>query len=178
LIKRFLEAGQIVGTHGVRGELRVNPWCDSPAFLTQFATLYFDADGQRPVRVLSCRPHGNVALLTLEGVDSLNAAAAMRGRTLYMRRSDAALEEGAYFVAELIGCEVRDDDDESKRYGTLADVSRTGANDVWHIRGADGREHLIPAVPSVVISADVEQGVVTIRPIPGMIEEIDEKEEN
>ncbi|MCL2508926.1 MAG: ribosome maturation factor RimM [Oscillospiraceae bacterium] len=174
MIKAFLEIGQIVGTHGVRGELRVNPWCDSPAFVTQFDTLYFDAEGQRSVRVLSCRPHGNVALLTLEGVDDISSAAALRGRKLFMRRSDAKIGEGSYFVAELIGCEAVDADDEHRVYGTLADVSRTGANDVWHIKDSSGREHLIPAVPAIVAQVDVERGTVKIRPITGMFDDMED----
>ena len=173
MIKEFLEAGQIVGTHGVRGELRVNPWCDSPEFLKSFKTLYFDADGKRGVKVRACRPHGNVALLLLDGVDTVEMAAALRGKMLYMRRSDARLPEGSYFIAELLGCVVTDADDINKVYGTLADVSRTGANDVWHIMSPDGREYLIPAVPSVVAETDIKAGVVRIRPIKGIFDDAD-----
>jgi len=173
LIKEFLEAGQIVGTHGIRGELRVNPWCDSPEFLKGFSELYFDCDGKVKVKVRSCRPHGNIALLMLDGVDNVESASALRGKMLYMRRSDTKLPAGSYFIAELIGCTVTDADDTHKIYGTLADVSRTGANDVWHILSPDGKEYLIPAIPPVVIETDVRSGIIRIRPIKGIFDDAD-----
>ncbi len=168
--KEYLEVGQIVGTHGVRGELRVNPWCDAPAFLKQFHTLYFSPNGTGAVKVTACRPHGNVALLKLEGVDTVEAASALRNKVLYMKRSDAHIAEGSYFIAELIDCTVVDADDESIVYGVLSDVSETGANDVWHIR-RDGREYLIPSIPDVVIGVDVAAGVIRIRPLKGIFDD-------
>jgi 16S rRNA processing protein RimM len=167
MVKEFLEAGELVGTHGVSGELRLNPWCDTPGFLAGFSTLFWDAKGQKPVRVLVCRPHGNIALLRLEGVDSVEAAAALRGRLLYLRRADAALRDDQYFVAELLGCRVLDADS-GRCYGLLSDVSRTGANDVWHVTDEAGAERLLPAVPSMVVHTDVAAGVVKIRPVEGI----------
>lgn len=173
MIKAYLEIGEIVGTHGVRGEMRVNPYCDSPDFFREFKTLYYDEDASCAVRVLSARPHGNVVLLTLEGVDSIERAQAMRGRMLYIKREDAHLPEGRYFIAELIGCEVLDADNPAKVYGTLSDVSETGANDVWHITAQSGREYLIPAIPDVVVDTDVEQNRITIRPLRGIFDDED-----
>lgn len=173
MIKEYLEIGQIVGTHGVRGELRVQPWCDSPDFFKKFKTLYFDAHGERPVGVVSARAHGNIVLLCLQDCGSVESAAALRGRVLFMRRSDAKLKEGAYFIAELIGCRVIDADNDDICYGTLNDVSQTGANDVWHITDGNGREHLIPAIPDVVKTVDVETGVVTISPLKGLFDDED-----
>ena len=170
MIKDFLEIGKIVGTHGVRGEVRVDPWCDAPEFIKRFKTLYFDSKGEKPIKVLSCRPHGNVALLSLEGVDDVTAAAALRGRVIFMRRSDARLDKGKYFIAELFDCTVVDADDENKCYGTLVDVSQTGANDVWHI-SSGGREYLIPAIPQVVVETDVEKGVIRISPLKGIFDD-------
>lgn len=170
MIKNFLELGEICGTHGVRGELRVNPWCDSPEFMTKFKTLYYDDSGSCAVRVVSARPHGNIVLMKLEGIDSVEKAQAMRGKMLYIRRSDAHLPEGSWFIAELIGCEVFDADDESKCLGTLTDVSQTGANDVWHITNKKG-EYLIPAIPDVIVSTQVEENRVVIRPLKGIFDD-------
>lgn len=172
MIKEYLEVGQIVGTHGVRGEVRVNPWCDSPEFIKQFKTLYYDKNGQSSVKVTACRPHGNVALLKLDGIETVEAAAAMRNKVLFMKRSDAKIAEGSYFIAELCDCTVIDADNESKTYGILTDVSETGANDVWHIT-KDGKEYLIPAIPDVVDSVDVKQGIIKIRPLKGIFEDED-----
>lgn len=172
MIKEYLEVGQIVGTHGVRGEIRLNPWCDSPEFVKQFKTLYFGSNGQNSVKVLACRPHGNVALIKLDGVDTVEAASALRNKILYMKRSDAKISEGSYFIAELCDCTVVDADDENKVYGILTDVSETGANDVWHIK-KDGTEYLIPAIPQVVDSVDVKTGIIKIRPLKGIFEDED-----
>lgn len=170
MIKEFLAVGQIVGTHGVRGELRVNPWADSPDFLKQFKTLYFDVEGKQMIKVISARPHGNIVLMKLEGIESVEAASALRNKRLYMRRTDAKLADGAYFIEELIGCDVLDVDDEGICYGKVSDVSETGANDVWHIK-KDDKEYLIPAIPSVVINVDVEKNTVLIRPMKGIFDD-------
>ncbi|MBR1811574.1 MAG: 16S rRNA processing protein RimM [Clostridia bacterium] len=169
MIKDFLETGQVVGTHGVRGELRVQPWCDSPDFLKKFKTLYFDDKGENAVKVLSARPHGNVVLMVLEGCDTMEKAQAMRGKVLYLRRADAHLPAGEYFIDELCGCAVFDADT-GARYGTISEVSATGANDVWHIV-KDGQEYLMPAVKSMIVSVDVAQDKVTVRPIRGIFDE-------
>lgn len=171
MIKDFLAVGQIVGTHGVRGEMRINPWADSPDFLKQFKTLYYDSEGKSGVKVISARPHGNIVLMKLDGIDTVEAASAMRNKKLYMRRSDARLADGVYFIEELIGCDVFDADDGEKRYGAISDVSETGANDVWHIKADDDREYLIPAIPSVVIDTDVRENRVLIRPMKGIFDD-------
>lgn len=172
MIKDFLELGEICGTHGVRGELRVNPWCDSPEFMTKFKTLYYDGNGSCAVRVLSARPHGNIVLMKLEGINSVEKAQSLRGRMLYICRRDAHLPEGSWFIAELIGCEVYDADDPSKKWGTLTDVSVTGANDVWHITNDSG-EYLIPAIPDVVVETDVGANRIVIRPLKGIFDDED-----
>lgn len=173
LIKEFLELGEIVGTHGVRGELRVNPWCDSPSFAAGFKTLYFDSKGSCAVQVQSARPHGNLVLIKLAGVDTVEQAQRLRGRVLWLRRSDAKLPAGRYFVAELLDCAVVDAEDPAVRYGTLTDVSRTGANDVWHITAENGREYLMPAIPDIVIETDVAAGIIRIRPMKGLFDDAD-----
>ena len=173
MIKEFLEIGQINGTHGVRGEFRLTPWCDSPEFLKGFKYLYFDKNGGGKTKVVSCRPHGNVVLLCLEGVSSVEAASALRGKVLFIRRSDAKLKKGSYFIAELIGCEVLDAEDESICYGTLTDVSQTGANDVWHVTDKNGKEYLLPAIPDVVVETRVEDNIVRISPLKGIFDDAD-----
>ena len=109
--------------------------------------------------------------MKLDGVDSIEDAQKLRGKILYMKRSDAALPEGRYFIAELIGCKVCDFRDENRVYGTLTDVSPTGANDVWHIPSESGREYLIPAIPDVVIKTDVENNIILIKPLKGIFDD-------
>ena len=172
MIKPFLEIGQIVSTHGVKGEVRVSPWCDEPSFMKKFKKLYFDKKGEKQVKILACRPHGNVVIMKIDGVDTVEAAAALRNKILFMDRSDAKLPDGHYFIQDLIDCTVVDADEE-KKYGVISDVSETGANDVWHITDDAGKEYLIPAIPSVVIDTDVVNGIIKIRPLRGIFDDED-----
>ena len=169
--REYLEAGKIVGTHGVRGELRLEPWCDSAAFLLDFSTLY-NKDGSLSYRVLSSRVHKSLLLLTLEGVTSIEQGDALRGRVLYFRRSDATLPEGRYFITDLIGLAAFDADT-GARYGTLTEVYHTGANDVYQITDERGRDFLIPVIDEVVLDTDIAGGRLTIRPIKGIFDDAD-----
>ena len=170
MLKQYLEIGQIVSTHGVKGELRVNPWCDSPEFMKKFKTLYFDNNGEKAVKVLSCRPHGNVVILQIEGINSVEEAQKLRNKILFMSRKDAKLGKGDWFIQDLIGCTVYDADDNAKIYGTLTDVAQTGANDIWYIEN-NNKEYIIPAIKDVVINVDVENESVYIRPLRGIFDE-------
>ena len=167
--KPFLEAGQIVGTHGVRGEMRVQPWCDSAAQFSGFRTLYWDKDGTRPVKCKS-RPHKEMALVTLEGVSTVEEAAALRGKMLYVSRKDIRLPKGRHFIQDLIGLTVRDADTGAE-YGKLTDVSQTGSNAVYHMQTPEGKEILIPAIPAIICDIDTVGDVMTIRPMEGLFED-------
>jgi len=169
--KKYLEAGKIVGTHGIKGELRVQPWCDSADFLMRFSTLYLDG-GKTPVRVISSRVNKTLLLMTLEGVDSVDKADLFRNKTLYLDRSDVTLPNGRYFMQDLIGLDVYDADT-FLYYGELTQVMRTGANDVYQITAQDHKNYLIPAVPEFIRDIDLEKGKMLIRPIKGIFDDED-----
>lgn len=169
MFKQYLEVGQIVGTHGVRGEVRVNPWCDSPDFLKKFKILYYDSNGEKSVKIKSSRVHGNVVLMQLEDISTVEQASALKNKILFMNRKDAKIPDNTYFIQDLMDCKVIDADS-GVDYGILTDVSETGANDVWHIT-KDNKEYLIPAIPSVVIDTDVMTGIIKIRPLRGIFDD-------
>ena len=164
----YLEAGQIVGTHGVRGEVRVQPWCDSPQQFATFKKLYWDKEGKQPVKV-KARPHKNIALALLEGVDTVEAAQVLRGKMLYVDRKDIKLPKGHYLVQDLIGITIVDADT-GVTYGTLTDVSQTGANAVYHMQTEKGVV-LIPAIPDVVIDIDLKKDILRLRPMKGLLDD-------
>ena len=166
--KRYLEAGEIVGTHGVRGEVRVYPECDSPAVLEKLKKLYFD-NGARAVKI-KARAHKNIALIKLEGVDTVEEAAALRGQMLYLDRNDIKLPKGRYFICDLIGLSVVNDDT-GEVYGECTDVSQTGSNDVYHLRTQEGREILMPAIPDVIRRVDIDGGEIRIFPMLGLFDD-------
>lgn len=170
-MKQYLEIGKIVGTHGINGEVRVQPWCDNGKFLLKFKTLYYDSEGKRSIKVLGGRVHGNVVLLRIDGVESINTASLLRERVLYMNRDDVKLKKGSYFIEDLMGCKVFDSENPEKLYGTVTFVTKTGANDVWHITDENGRETLIPVIPDVVKSVDVENEKIIIKPLGGLFDE-------
>lgn len=167
--KEFLECGKIVTTHGIRGEVRVQPWCDSPEFLLDFPTLYLDG-GKVPVEVERARLHKNVVIFKLKGVDTPEAGAALRNKLLYIKRSDASLEEGECFVQDLIGCRVVDVDTGAD-YGKIYDVRPTGANDVYYLRDEAGVERLVPVIPQVVLEKDLDGELIKIRPLEGLFDD-------
>jgi 16S rRNA processing protein RimM len=160
-VTQFLEIGRIVSTHGVRGEVRVEPWCDNPAFLAGFTTVYLR---NAPVAVESARAHKNLVLMKLEGVDTVEAAQALREAVLWIDRSDIELPEGRFFVQDLIGLAVYDGEE---YIGSLTDVLTMPAHDVYHVRGGDG-EHMIPAVPEFVREIDLPGGIMRVKLIEGM----------
>ncbi len=159
--KEFLEIGRIVNTHGVRGEIKVQPWADSPEFLLGFKTLYLDG---QPLRVRGGRVHKGMVILAVEGVEDVNAAMALKNRVLYIRRSDARLPEGSFFLQDILGAKVVTE--QGEELGELADVLDLPGNAVYVVRGE--REILIPAVPEFILRTDAENGVVTVRLIEGL----------
>lgn len=159
--EKYIEAGEIVNTHGVRGEVKILPWTDSAEFLARFRTLYIDGAA---VRVRSSRVHKGAVLASLEGVEDVNAAMRLKGRRVYIDREDAKLPLGGYFIQDIIGAEVVTEDGES--IGRLAEVIDAPASMVYVVRGE--RERLIPAVPEFILRTDADAGVITVRLIEGM----------
>ena len=169
--KKYLEIGVISGTHGIKGELRVQPWCDSAEILSEFKNLYFD-NGNTLVNILSARVHKSLVLMQIEGIETVEQAANLRNKVLYVDRKDMSLPKGSYFIQDLIGLEVIDFDN-GKKYGLLSDVSRTGANDVYHVKMENNKEQLIPAIPDVIKKIDLEDGKVLISPLKGLFDDED-----
>lgn len=157
----FLEIGKIVSTHGIRGEVRVEPWCDSPAFLAGFTVVYLRGAA---VKVESARVHKSLVLMKLAGIDTVEAAQALRETVLSINREGVTLPEGRYFIQDLIGLAVYDGDE---HVGSLIDVLTMPAHDVYLVRGADG-ERMIPAVPEFVQSIELERGIMRVKLIEGM----------
>ena len=165
--KQFLESGKIVGTHGIKGEVRIDPWCDSPEFLCAFKKLYLDDKGETFIEVKS-RPHKHITLSKIKGVDTIEQAERLRGKIVYIDRSDINLGEGVNFVQDLIGLDVIDADSD-ECYGKITDVLRTGANDVYAVRlEKTHKELLIPAIPQCILNVDLEQGRMTVYLLPGL----------
>ena len=158
-----IKIGRIVNAHGIRGEVRVQPVGQDPAFLTQFKTFYLDG---APVTPTANHVHKSLVLMKFPGVDDMNAALALRDKELYIRRADARLPEGAFFDAELLGMAVYDAAT-GEALGKIVQVDPYPAHKVYTVRGA--REYLIPAVPEVFIqSVDLDADRMEVHVWEGM----------
>lgn len=167
-MQKYLEIGKIVSVHGLKGEVKVQPWCDGPDYFCRFKRLY-SKDGSQQYVIERSREQGNMVLVKIKGVDTVEAAQSMRGKILFMDRKDAKLPKGSYFIADLIGLNI--EDESGKSYGVLNDVLKTGANDVYEIKSENGKMYYIPAIPSVILSTDIEGGKMIIYPMEGLFDE-------
>ena len=160
---QFLETGQIVNTHGVKGEVKVVPWADSPDYLIQFHTCYW---GDRPLNTLSGGVERANVLIRFEGVDTVEQAMKLKGKTLCVHRSDAKLPAGRHFLADLMGLEVLDAATGDK-LGTVENILTPPAHNVYVI-GGGAKRYMIPAVPAFVAETNVEGGYIKVNLIEGL----------
>ena len=156
--RQYLEAGKIVGPQGLKGEVKIDPWCDGPNFLVGLKRLFLD--GKVEMKVKTARVHKNIAVVLFEGINSIEQAEKLRGNIVYLNRDDVHLPKGVNFVRDIIGLEAIDETSGVK-YGKVTDVLRTGANDVYQITNR-GKNYLIPKIPEVVSEIDVDGGTVKI----------------
>ncbi len=161
--KQFLEAGEVVNTHGVLGEVKIHAWCDTPDFLCQFDVFYIDG---KPVKVLSARPHKTCVLAVLEGVDDVNAAMRLKGKKVEIDRSGIILPEGRHFIADLVGLEVRDAES-GEVLGKVTEVLTPPAHEVYVVKGGK-HNYMIPAVDAFLRETNVEEGYIRVSLIEGM----------
>ena len=168
-MERYLEAGKIVATHGLRGELKVYPYCDSAKVFLSFPRLYFDNRGAREVAVEGKRLSGKLALLKIREVDAVEDARRYIDRLIFFDRTDVKFTEEVHYIVDLLGSAVVDAHSE-KEYGRLVDVTSNGAHDVYHVQTAEGLR-FVPAVGEFVAAVDPGAKVIRIKPIPGMLED-------
>jgi len=155
---QYLEAGEIVTTHGVRGEVKILPWVDTPDFLLDFKRVCID---QVAYNVESCRIQKNCNLLKLKGVDTMEAAQALHGKTIMIYRAD--VPDDVIFAAELIGVSVYEDGNE---LGKITDVLDYPGNKVYVVQGE--HQYMIPAVKQFVLLTDIDNNIMQVKTIEGM----------
>ena len=162
-MKRYLEAGRIVNTHGVRGEVRIQPWTNRAEDLCRYKRLRI---GDRMVSLRSARVHKGCVIVSLEGVEDMDAAQALRGLVVCIDREDASLGEDEVFLQDIVGLRAVAADT-GETLGTVADILELPAQNVYVIRG--DREILVPAVPEFIRGIDLAAGTVIVSLIEGML---------
>ena len=154
----FIEAGEIVSTHGVRGEMKVLPWMDGPEILCEFDRCRI---GGVEYTIESCRIQKTCNLVKLSGIDTMEAAQAMRGKTVELYRED--IDDGVIFAAELLGVEVFC---EGEKIGKIVDVLDYPGNKVYVVKGQ--HEYMIPAVKAFILDTDMAENTMQVKLIEGM----------
>lgn len=171
-MKQFIEIGKIINTHGVKGAIKVEPWCDSPSVLSKMKRVYFapknSGDGFKETAVLSGSVHKDKVLLTLDGIDTVDAAIALKNTVIYANREDIPIKEGSFLIADLIGLDVIDANS-GRVYGKLTDVIQGGSGDIYDIKTENGSA-LMPAVKEFVKEIKLDSGIY-ITPIKGIFDE-------
>ena len=154
----FIEAGEIVNTHGVRGEIKMLPWLDSPEDMCGFTRCRI---GGKDYAITACRVQNTCNLLKLEGVDTMEAAQALRGKTVTLYRED--MDEDVIFAGDLIGMEVFS---RAERIGELTQVLDYPGNQVYVVKGE--REYMLPAVKEFILSTDLDGNRMEVKLLEGM----------
>ena len=166
--KEYLEAGKIVNTHGVRGEVRIEPWTDSPAFLASVNTLYID---DKPIKIISSRTHKKFLLASLDGIIHFDDAIKLKNKIIYIKRDDVKLEDGRFFLVDLIGLNAIDSET-NEDIGIVSDIMQHPSSDVYVIKNTQNTKYsseiLIPAVADFVKEINVDAGYIKFRLIEGM----------
>lgn len=167
--KEFLEAGQIVNTHGVSGEVKVQSWCDTPEVLTDFDTLYWE--DHTPVKILRSYIHKGCVIMRLDGTNTMDQADALRQKVLYLRRADVELPENLVFIQDILGFTIYDERT-AREIGSLREVITTNpAHDLYEIEQDNGRRVYIPAIKPFLKAVDLDTKRITICSIEGLLDE-------
>lgn len=165
------QVGVITTPHGVLGEVNVFPTTDDPKRFKRLKEIILvSGKEERVVEIESVKFFKQMVILKLKGFDDRNAAEKLRQGSLYVTRDKAVkLQKDEYFIADLIGISVLDQDDGDKKLGTIEDVLSTGANDVYVIRMEDGGELLLPAIKQCVLEVNIEEGYIKAHLLDGLL---------
>lgn len=165
---KYIECGKIINTHGCYGGVKLESWCDSPEVLAKMKRVYIlDGSEYREMKVKKASIFKQFVLFELDGITDMDAAIALKNTVVYADRRDFKLPKGAYFIADIIGCDVLDADS-GKVYGTLKDIVNRGASDLYVVSTEKG-DVMVPVVDEFVIKVEVGKAIY-LRPIEGMFD--------
>ena len=160
-MEQFLEAGRIVNTFGIRGEVKLECWCDGAAFMKKLKRVFINGT---EYGLVSAREHKGMVLLTLRGVEDVNAAMVLKNKVVTFDRADVRLPRGRFFLQDIIGATVLDED--GTEVGKLTEVLEMPAQNVYIVQGES--EHSIPDVPEFIREVDVKNKILRVKLIEGM----------
>lgn len=163
----LIEIGKIVNTHGIKGEVKVQPWCDDPAMFDEFDALIID---NKPYNVLKNRFHKNCEIVQFEGINNIDDAELLRNKVVYVNRDEIKVPEGRHFISDIIGLLVKEES--GRVLGIVDDIIKTGSNDVYILKDTFNKKQiLIPVIDQVVKEINIEQGYILVELMKGLIDE-------
>lgn len=166
----LLQVGIITSTHGVRGEVKVYPTTDDPRRFRRLKEVVLDTGREKlNLEIEGVKFFKQFVILKFKGLDNINDIEKYCQKSLYVTRKNAVrLQRDEYFIADLIGLKVQDED--GKELGTVKDVIETGANDVYEVEMADGKSLLLPAIKQCILNVDVENGTMQVHVLEGLLD--------
>ena len=165
-MENLLEIGQIVNTHGLRGDVKVMPWCDDPEIFHELAYVLIDGE---EFEIQKSSLHKNAVLLKLKGIDHINDAENYRNKVLTIPREELGeLPEGTYYICDLLGCSVETVN--GRNLGKICDIIKTGSNDVYVVEDITKKQVLIPVIDEVIKSVSIDEKRIVIEPLKGLID--------
>lgn len=166
----MLRVGVFANTHGVRGEIKVFPTTDDVTRFKKLKILYLDKGAElMKLEVSSVRFFKNMVIMKFKGIDNINDIEKYKGKDLLIERKQAVpLQENEYFICDIIGSKVVTED--GQEVGTLKEVLQTGANDVYVVKTAEGKEVLLPVIDECVLDVDTDEKIVTVRLMAGIMD--------
>ncbi|MDR0738686.1 MAG: ribosome maturation factor RimM [Oscillospiraceae bacterium] len=165
--KKYLETGKIVSPRGLNGEVRIEPWCNTPGFLRKFKNLYF-GQHKKKLSVEHSFVHKSFVIMKFEEINSKEKSSKLKNQIVFVNKNDINLESGVYFFRDIIGCKILDVNTK-KDYGIVSEIFKTGSNDVYKIVKKD-RTYLIPAVSEIVCNVRIKEKLILIQPIKGIFD--------
>lgn len=168
-MQKRLEIGQIINTFGIKGEVKVFPLTDDIKRFDDLETVYVKNKKESQLyNIESIKYHKNFVLIKFKEINTVEQAETLRNSYLEVDREQAIpLNEGEYFIADLIGLEVYSD--EGKLIGKVDDIYNTGANDIYVVKDDLGKQTLLPGIKDVIKNVDLEKGQIIVHLIPGLI---------
>ena len=166
---QYLEIGQIVNTFGIKGEVKINPFTDDINRFDELKSIFVVKNKELiPYEIETVRYHKNMVILKLKGINSMNEAEKLKGLYIKIDRKYAKkLPKGTYFIADLIGLEVYDEN--SNLLGSIDDIYNTGANDIYVVKNNLGKQILLPGIPQVIKKVDLENKKIVVHLLNGLI---------
>ena len=160
----FIEAGKIRNTHALRGEVKFECWLDGEKPLAGISYLCLSKDEENKLKILQVRPQGDVFLVLFEGIDTVEKASLLKGKTLFVSREEIDPKGEKIFFADLVDLPLIEETDGTV-YGTIREVSSRGGGELFTVRLSDGREAYFPVVNEWIVSMDAEKGVFVHAPL-------------